>query len=434
MTLEVSNVGVSQTEPAPSITATTSTTSNIVTSITARAQNSTLNPTSNITVAIATNLAPSLVSSVTWTRVNVTQGWYILLASIPAQNISRFTSPFYVRTGTNTSCLVTNATSSTVAPSSSINTATSITSQSTSPTPVSEISSSSSLSRRKIGIIVGVIVGITALVIAAIATWLCAFRGARSRRSGGSPSRSRRWNGLSSFDSRGLATKVTNRSSGSHLHSAPGSAENAVGTGFEDIGAEKLNFNGKASYVTEERGVALSTLPVLHSQSERPTLNRTNSASSSTSNVINVDEALPVGSTDTSSCPIAAANMFRTHSQSTTGAHSSSHSQQTSLQSLSSPLVSNFCSATASQETKLTNRHSQSLGKRKPVPVYDPNLETISSTFAPQSSSFSTTEDSIARDLVEIPELSHKRSFGPGGIEGVPLHYLIPDMPTPLNR
>jgi hypothetical protein len=35
-----------------------------------------------------------------------------------------------------------------------------------------------------------------------------------------------------------------------------------------------------------------------------------------------------------------------------------------------------------------------------------------------------------SRGIGPEPQLSHKSSFGPGGVEGKPLHYLIPDMPS----
>jgi hypothetical protein len=64
--------------------------------------------------------------------------------------------------------------------------------------------------------------------------------------------------------------------------------------------------------------------------------------------------------------------------------------------------------------------HRQSLGKkRKPAPVYDPSEDEPISSALPLSPN---TE-------LMFPELSHKSSFGPCGIEGKQLHYLIPDMP-----
>ncbi|KAF4616479.1 hypothetical protein D9613_008699 [Agrocybe pediades] len=104
---------------------------------------------------------------------------------------------------------------------------------------------------------------------------------------------------------------------------------------------------------------------------------------------------------------------------------------------------------------KQTNRQSVGPGgakKRKPVPVYDPNEDTRSSPFTAGSSSSSPVSSSPLPPSSPSPDhaghyamrnqagqdqsqhdLVHKSSFGPGGIEGKPLHYLIPDMPMPLK-
>jgi hypothetical protein len=116
------------------------------------------------------------------------------------------------------------------------------------------------------------------------------------------------------------------------------------------------------------------------------------------------------------------------------------------------------------QQQKKVNRQStgsqQAVTRktpRKPVPAYDPSVAGTS-TFMPASSNPSTinipspatpTTPSLPfgssntghyskRSQQGIPgnesgTLVHKSSFGPGGVEGKPLHLLIPDMP-PLNR
>ncbi|CAA7270253.1 unnamed protein product [Cyclocybe aegerita] len=69
----------------------------------------------------------------------------------------------------------------------------------------------------------------------------------------------------------------------------------------------------------------------------------------------------------------------------------------------------------ATKQTKQANRQSFGARKRKPVPAYDASLA-----------------DEAAAAPPPVPphhELVHKSSFGPGGIEGKPMHYLIPDMP-----
>ena len=416
-----------------------------------RAIPSALTSPSDIARTIATNLTASSRTFV-WNPVDIPQGWYRLSATIAAPPLAQTT--FYVRAGTNTSCFATisSSSSTTITPSS-----TTIASQNSS--PVSD--------RVNVGIIVGASLGVGLLIIAAIAAWLCCYRRAKSHTSSGKPgSLVHRWNALGSTDSRGFAANPNSRqypSSRSHQpRSHPNSVANTVGTDFEDdgMGAEKI----KVSTSFDDHGVALSTLPVLHHQSERMRPTRTYSASSSTSNVFitNDQGALPVRnsahrrpSVDSSlayspSSPLssqALRNSTQSNSQSlsTTGIqHASSNYQQTSSHSSfstsilpSSPLSPPPpLSAIASQETKQMNR--QSLGrKRKPVPIYDPGQEPASplittgslTSALPLPFPMTTTNKDSA-----VPELAHKNSFGPGGIEGKPLHYLIPDMPMPVNR
>jgi hypothetical protein len=125
---------------------------------------------------------------------------------------------------------------------------------------------------------------------------------------------------------------------------------------------------------------------------------------------------------------------------------------------------------------KLTNRQSLGSRKRKPVPAYDPNQDPSSPvspaaasqhvpphpsspspispnpnpTPSPDSSrpdtatanggcAHYTTRSQLEQKQQQQdqsgqhPVLAHKSSFGPGGVEGKPLHYLIPDMPMPVQ-
>jgi hypothetical protein len=43
------------------------------------------------------------------------------------------------------------------------------------------------------------------------------------------------------------------------------------------------------------------------------------------------------------------------------------------------------------------------------------------------------TRSQLEQDPTQQRILAHKSSFGPGGVEGKPLHYLIPDMPMPVR-
>ncbi|KAF9057173.1 hypothetical protein BJ165DRAFT_13454 [Panaeolus papilionaceus] len=156
------------------------------------------------------------------------------------------------------------------------------------------------------------------------------------------------------------------------------------------------------------------------------------------------------------------------------GSSSQSHTHQASPISPVSPSSSSPDSPVAlnSPDARTSGKQSnrQSLGgkKRKPVPVYDPSTDSampsptvpvsstlystqpqaaVTSPFSPSSSpapgSFLsespqpphaqighyTTRSQAGKDQ-SVHSLHHKSSFGPGGIDGKPLHYLIPDVLT----
>jgi len=125
-------------------------------------------------------------------------------------------------------------------------------------------------------------------------------------------------------------------------------------------------------------------------------------------------------------------------------------------------------SPTSPTEGGAGNRASFSARKtaRKPVPVYDlemdsggnsssgnvnassgnanassGNLNSSTGTLTLEPSpidSDSTSQSPVnvhysTRNQAQGHDLVHKSSFGPGGVEGKPLHYLIPDMPMPAK-
>lgn len=433
MSLAVTNVGVSQNEPAPTLSSRSSTTT------------PTLSLPLDFYLPLAKNLTPSSQSFL-WNPVTIYPGWYILLATT-SLGLTQSSTPFYVRTGTNTSCLVTTsgATSNTNHATTRSTHASSITSQSVTPSPIAALSSSSST--LDAGSIVGISIGSVAFVICIIALlWLCVSRRKKKTRNSGIPKHTtHRWNGLSSTDF-GAGTGLVTKRSRSQIHSHPSSVSTTTGPDFDDgvIGGEKisttqLNFDG----------LALSTLPVLHSHSRRARPGLTCSASSSTSNVndlsanrystqrkSSIDSSLYLASSPVSPQDLnqymTAPDMSKSHSQTTTVARRPSfHSERTSLSLPPPPPIS--ADGVTSQEIKQMNRQSLSR-KRKPVPVYDPSerpTSPTSYTFTQPTLPFSQSSDSVA---IPGPQLTHKSSFGPGGIEGKPLHYLIPDMPMPINH
>jgi len=268
------------------------------------------------------------------------------------------------------------------------------------------------------------------LVFSLIILWFILTRKRRSRSIDGGYIKNsfHRWKG--SRDLRGgfdaNAPSKRYRSS-RHLTSQHGS----IGSTFEGgiIGAEKQS--------TDKRGVAMSALPVLNRQSSRTRPDHTYSASSSSSivnefgksssarysNQHSIDSsAIYPPSSRESGQYIPSSDVLRSHSLSTTGT-------QYSLSNTIDPSFPPPPSSTGSN--KQTRR--QSIGKkRKPAPVYKPSEadehEPLSSTSAVLSNQHSTNTELSSPSPFQR-QLSHKNSFGPGGIEGKPLHYLIPDMP-----
>ena len=186
---------------------------------------------------------------------------------------------------------------------------------------------------------------------------------------------------------------------------------------YEDgiLGAEKKS--------PDEHGVALATLPVLNRQSSRTRPNHTYSPSSSSAHVnessarYSAQHSIDSSAVHQSSSRESGqgSDMLRSHSMSTTY----------SLSNTIDPSSTLFPPPSSSSNASNPVRR-QSVGKkRKPAPIYKPSEDGHSTSAIlsnPVLQHSTNTEPSF-------PELSHKNSFGPGGIEGKPLHYLIPDMP-----
>ena len=435
--LQITNLGVSQVAP-PSTTSSLTTSSPTTSSSTTPSfstvsynERATPNIPISLAVTIVMNFNP-IAQAYVWNSVNVSQGWYKLLSTVSSSPMSQNSSlPFFVRTGSNTSCLglaagIISATTSTHIPTSMTSSSRSVTSL-----PASNLSSTSS---SKVPTIVGVTVGVAALVIGVLLVWFILTRKKKSRTNDGNNKNSiNRWKGLN--DSRGgfdaNVPQKRFRSSRSHLTSQPASIVSEFDDGI---------LEGEKNY--DEEGVALSTLPVLHHQSSRTRPDRTYSASSSSSNLndfggksslrysthhsIDSSAVYPpsftVSSRD-SGQQVVAPDVLRSQSLNTT------NTQYSLSNSIDPTIASSFPSPPSfvSGETKQMNR--QSIGKkRKPAPVYDPSgdepTSSSSDVFALPPLPHSTTNTDLS-----FPELSHKSSFGPGGIEGKQLHYLIPDMP-----
>ncbi|KAF9450227.1 hypothetical protein P691DRAFT_774109 [Macrolepiota fuliginosa MF-IS2] len=439
-----------------------------------------------VTTTIVGDVDP-LASSVPW-NVNVPAGWYQIVATARAQFEAQ-SSPFYVQLGSDTSCLVTSPPPSSSGSSSPGSTPlpSPTPGESTTPIPISASKDT------RIGVIVGVVAGVVVFMILVLMVYLCLRRrkNAPDRPIGGKTGGAqltRGWGGLGSLDS-AHANKLNRRSRASRditavprnigRHSVTGST-GAIFAEYEDQRSghstpfspseEKFSTSpvsyAKNPFDDAEGSLALATLP---SNGGRPAsltsfrqeqISPTHPYPSTVDSLVlsneppytpgrrsSVDASSyppvypsPLPHHPYSSSPVVAADMARTSSVSSSGGAASSNSSH--------------------QQKKKVNRQStgaQSITARKtprkPVPAYDPSIPSTISTYTstPGSSSpspatplstsspfTSSAQGHYAKKAqhgTNTPEstamLAHKSSFGPGGVEGKPVHYLMPDMPLP---
>jgi len=376
-------------------------------------------------------------------------------------------SAFYVHTGSDTSCVL-------LTPSSSASS-----SGSTGfPAPVG----GSSTGGVGTGTIIGASIGAVAFVAAFFALWLFFLHRRRKRSAisgGGFP---HRWNGLGSTDAE-LTSGGKSHSYRNQPHRADSMATIQMTPSEEGVAAEKYSTTGKLDDDTNSNGhgVALAYLPVLshHPYARAMPLGRTYSTSSSVS-THGVQHPQDVYASPPANLRRTSDSLHKRQSvDSTTYPPTSPTRHGPALKSTapsnigyaSSPISSQGDNTNNSSTTspidagaKLANRNS--LGrKRKPVPAYDPNQDPSTPVSpaafqaAPPPSPYTTnpppspdpssvghttlngngggahyaTRSQLGQDH-SVPDLTHKSSFGPGGVEGKPLHYLIPDMPMPSKR
>jgi len=444
------NAGVSQSDPAPSLTS--SRPPNTFTNARRAVPGGAASATPLITVPIGGNINPASLSF-TWQSVNVPQGWYILNASMPTRSYSAISTPFFVHNGTNTSCLTSIVTSSSPAGSTPTGNPPASTSS-----PAAPSGSSTNL-----GAIVGVSIAAVAIVAAILLVWLCLHRrGKKARAEGGNTSIAHRWNGLSSVDSRNILGPNSNDRSRSHQQRSD-SVGTVPNSGSEEAaGIEKTSLNSKSdANPFGELGVALPVLP--HQQPRIPSAfpGRVHSISSSTLNAYAINDFVRPRKTsiddpgrhspDSALYPptSASSHVMRSSTQSN-NRHASTQSQSTnSNHGAVSPQPRYSTTSPTTDAIKEANR--QSVGKRrKPVPTYDPGDEPTTprpllapspspspippspgpdpgfASLAASNNGHYATRSQAGLDGSR-PELVHENSFGPGR---KPLHFLIPDLPA----
>lgn len=424
-------------------------------------------------VPLATNVPPYSASFL-WSSVNVPQGWYVVNATIDSYSAQSF--PFFVLNGTDLSCLFSStsttsmsvSTTSMQSPSSSANSSSTV-------TPPVTVGGSSTSSTHFVGAIVGITIGAVALLSLALGAWFWLYRKRRISATKVGPSHnSRRWNGLSSVDSRGGLMGATSRPPrASSIGTLPMSPSN------DAVATEKASIkHGEPSpFADGARGaVALAALPVLdHDAAAKHTqagLARSYSSASSVSNGAATYDApgrrpSVADSLDSMGYPPAspatgvylpAPPLSRSHSVGTsTNYHTdfvgspstSSHAGLMTPDSVpGSPLDTGSPASASDTAAVHAKRNRRSLGgaKRKPVPAYNTEAEYgarlgLASTGSssapspvpppspvPDHAPHYVTRSQAGHDVSQH-DLVDKNSFGPGGIEGKQLHYLMPDPP-----
>ncbi|KAF8906773.1 hypothetical protein CPB84DRAFT_1744904 [Gymnopilus junonius] len=502
----VTNVGVPQDAPAPPLTSSsvsTSSTRGSFTGTDGKARRAiptgAANPLSNVTLRVVLNVDPFL-DAYTWPVVDVPQGWYQVNATTAVQSYTSAPRLFFVHTGSDTSCLAAVTGSPTPNPTT---TPASTSSASTTPTSSPVLLPVGGASKVNSGAIAGATVGGVFLLAAILATWFCLQR--KGKKSGALSSRSRKWNGLSSVDSRVLNGSGNQKNFSTYRHQSRSESLGTIpiGASEEAVGMEKSSIYGKYSENDGRLngpGVVLAAMPVLHHQGQLQQHSPRSKANSRAYSVSSSNEFLPnegvtpgrrpsvpdsvIGrqSIDSSNTypptsPVSphaarngpsnqfmAANMGRSQSSSpsiTQPSSSSSPTQSTSSHAFpphqnyqyqrpapspSPQFPTNPATPTSDAATKKANRNSLGGKKRKPVPAYDPSQEDVASLpvprvaatpspapsftspHTPTSGGHYATRSQMGMDSSQH-DLVHKSSFGPGGVEGKPLHYLIPDMP-----
>ncbi len=428
--LNVTNRGVSQSDPAPSPSSTSVTSSSGVGS-------------RIITINIGRNIG-TLTYNFTWSSVNVPPGWYIIGASMPAFSFNAASEPFFVSAGPDQSCLSSFFSSASTSP-----TAGSIASSPVSnPNPMGASSRSGG-----IGVILSACLGGAALSAFILACCLLFIKKRRKQKSlhRKDDNNFHRWSGLGSTDSRG-----------GFANHRPGN--DSIGTTVFLHGSEEAAMAEKSSVLSKEQPSsfgehdALSTLPVLTHQ-QRPTETvLTHSLSPSTANSFLAANNTSTPTRD-SSVNNALPNRMSMESfvYPPTLPNSAVKNMGQDLQSRlsgyeASPRTPRPRSYTTGDAVK--QEYRQSYGrKRKPVPVYDPSLEHVSPSVpsapplpvsvppvwpspSPDPLSYSPppTSSSVSHYIRRThsiqdfgqSELAHRNSLGPGS---KPLHYLIPDRP-----
>ncbi|KAJ6469388.1 hypothetical protein C8R45DRAFT_430200 [Mycena sanguinolenta] len=432
-----------------------------------------------ITQPIAANISPEL-RLYNWDPVNVTSGWYQLIAALPLlPGFNQQSTAFFVAAGSDTSCLASTSSSSPLSSSTTSNptstgSPTSSGGPSTTSGPPVVLASTSKVNR---GAIAGAVIGGLAVVAAAIAAYFYLRYASASTASVGSARNrgTRRWAGLGSTDSKARAYPSAPRS--------PGAASGRHHSQSDSIGPI-LSSHDNNVYVIG--AVGIDSRPsrindVLEEDEVNSYFSPSQEKFSSPSNGSPIrspfsesghghDDAVPLdfitplpgnaivtrnSSTSTSSYMNSNFSRPRSHptspyaSPTTTEGPFHDNASSSLGQEASYPPTPSPALPSGTSQTEMVPVRRSSAGEpiaastrrtpRKPVPQYNPTdpaltspPPSVPSPLPPVTDSDSSPEGSIrggrlGTGVQEVPRLAHKGSFG----DGRPVHYLIPDMPPP---
>nr|GAT55784.1 predicted protein [Mycena chlorophos] len=356
-----------------------------------------------------------------WSQVNVSSGWYVLIADLPATGTSSTSSAFFVADGTDTSCLTGSASSSTASQSTSPALTSTSSSASTSSTNVVLPVDGSSSSKVNRGAIAGGVIGGLAVIAALIAAYFY-FRYAATA-SSGCRKRTRKWNGLTSTDSKAGGGAVL---SGRHNSQSESIAPivTAHDTNVYVIG--NVGIDSRPSRINaDDDGINSFFSP---SQEKVSSPGRSPFSDSGHDDDVPMDLITPLpGNTNVTrnSSTSTSSHMSRNNFSRPRSHPSSPYASPTATESPFSneAYPPSSPSPVASSSPPRRSSQGEAIGRRiarKAVPQYNPADPSLASASAiPESESTSSLEGA--------PKLAHQSSFG----EGKPMHYLMPDMPPP---
>ncbi|KAJ7154596.1 hypothetical protein C8R46DRAFT_1117860 [Mycena filopes] len=422
----------------------------------------------DITEQISAPIPPSL-EVFEWSSVNVSGGgWYALVATVDGDaSASKLSLPFFIQDGSDVSCTLPPASSTSSGPTSTgvgsgSPTSTGDPSSSGGTLPVSGVSSS----KVNKGAIAGGVIGGLAVIAAAIAAFFYLRYASASTAPNGA---ARRWADLGSTDSKAKAyPKPRSSGGGAARHHSQSDSVGAMLSSRDSnvyvIGS--VGIDSRPSRMNDNDGLDYAATSDFYPSQEKISGSPSRSNPFSESGHDDDDDAVPLdlitplpgtavtrnSSTSTSSYMNTNFSRPRSHPgspyaspTSPTGGPFGSGEQTniTAATSESSPAPSSY---PPTPSPALASGSSQDGGAaaaaaplsrrtpRKPVPQYnptDPALTAMPMPALPQadteSSSNSSSREGSVRSGV-APHLSHKASFG---AEGRAVHYLIPDMPPP---